>query len=163
MEKPNDECEVLNCVGIMLGLVDRPNEVVIGTIERVVKARTVHRMPVGQRGDAAYAKSIRGVKWQPNPAEVVGHGSSSYCEWSRWIAKPVENQIRREFQLAKYGFSGDCEGCPLAQLGAEAKPHSEGCRERIRQAMMKDDVDQQRLRAAEQRLLSAEEQPSVAT
>ena len=49
--------------------MDRSDEVVIGTTGRVVKARTVHRMPAGQRGDAAYAKSIRGVPWQPNPAE----------------------------------------------------------------------------------------------
>ena len=71
MEKPKDKGEVWNCVGIMLGLVDRSDEVVIGTTGRVVKARTVHRMPVGQRGDAAHAKSIRGVPWQPNPAEAA--------------------------------------------------------------------------------------------
>ena len=70
MEKPKNKGEVRNCVGIMLGLVDRSDEVVIGTTERMVKARTIHRMPVGQRGDAAYAKSIRGVPWQPNPAEA---------------------------------------------------------------------------------------------
>ena len=51
----------------------------------------------------------------------------------------------------------------MAQVGAEAKPHSEGCRERIRQAMMNDDAGQQRLRAAEQRGSSAGRQPSVAT
>ena len=61
MEKPKDKGEVRNCVGIMLGLVDTSDEVVTGTTERVVKARIVHRKPVGQRGDAAYAKSIRGV------------------------------------------------------------------------------------------------------
>ena len=32
------------------------DEVVIGTIERVVKARVVHLMLVGQRGHAAYAE-----------------------------------------------------------------------------------------------------------
>ena len=71
--------------------------------------------------------------------------------------------IRREVELAKCGFSAACEGCRVAQEGAESKPHSEGCRERIRQAMMNDDVAQQRLRAAEQRGSSAGEQPSVAT
>ena len=30
-----------------------------------------------------------------------------------------------------------------AQLGAEAKPHSEGCRERVRQALMNCDMGQQ--------------------
>ena len=35
IEKPKDKGEVWNCVGIMLGLVDRSDEVVIGTTERV--------------------------------------------------------------------------------------------------------------------------------
>ena len=48
-------------------------------------------------------------------------------------------------------------------MGVETKPHSEGCRERIRQAMMNDDVGQQRLRAAEKRVSSAGEQPCAAT
>ena len=61
--------------------------------------------------------------------------------------------IRREMEFAKYRFSDDCEGCRVAKVGAEAKLHSEGCRERIKQAMMNDDVGQAR------RL----EQPSVAT
>ena len=38
--------------------------------------------------------------------------------------------------------------CRVAQMGADAKPHSEGCRELIRQAIMNDDVGQQRLLAA---------------
>ena len=50
--------------------------------------------------------------------------------------------IRREVKLAKYGVSDDCEGCRVAQSGAEVKAHSEGCRERIRKAMMNDDVGQ---------------------
>ena len=53
MVKPKDTGETRNRVGIMLGLVDRSDEVVIGTTERVVKARTVHRLSAGQRGDAA--------------------------------------------------------------------------------------------------------------
>ena len=87
----------------MLGLVDRSDEVVIGTTERVVKVRTVHR-----RGDAAYAKSIRGVPWQPNPAEaaegeplgmaqarvvsvpmVAVENRPAIQSWSRGITKPV--------------------------------------------------------------------------
>ena len=54
-----DKGEARNRIGIMLGLVDRSDEIVTGTTERVVKARTVHRIPAGQRGEAAYAKSIR--------------------------------------------------------------------------------------------------------
>ena len=63
--------------------------------------------------------------------------------------------IRREVELAKCGFADDCEGLCVAQLGAEAKPHCEGCRERIKQAMMNDDVGQKRLHAVEQRIAPA--------
>ena len=41
--------------------VDRSDEIVIGTTERVVEARTVHRMPAGQQGDARCAKSTSGA------------------------------------------------------------------------------------------------------
>ena len=89
-----DKGEVRNCVGIMLGLVDRSDEVVIGTTERLVKARTVHRMSVGQQGDAAYAKSIRGVPWQPNPAEAA-EGEPLGMAQARIVSVPmvaVENR-----------------------------------------------------------------------
>ena len=46
---------------------------------------------------------------------------------------------------------------------AEAKPHSEGCREHIGQATKSDDVGQQRLHAAEQRLAPAGGQLASAT
>ena len=130
----------------------------------------------------AYAMSIRGVLWQPNPAEAA-EGEPSGMAQARIVSVPMvavenrpaipvmepsdykacRNDIRREVELAKYGFSDDCEGCRVAQVGAEAQPHGEGCRERIRQAMMDDDVGQQRLRAAEQRGSSAGGQRSVAT
>ena len=86
VEKPKDKGEAWNRVGIMLGLVNRSDEVA-GTTERVVKARLVHRIPARQRGDAAHAKSIRGVPWQPNPAEVVEGEPLSL----RGIAKPVDS------------------------------------------------------------------------
>ena len=94
MEKPKDKGEVRNCVGIILGLVDRSDEVVIGTTERVVKARIVHRMLVGQRGDAACANSIRGVTWQPNPAEAA-EGEPLGMAQARIVSVPmvaVENR-----------------------------------------------------------------------
>ena len=88
---------------------------------------------VGHRGDAAYAKSIRGVPWQPNPGEAV-EGEPLGIAQARIVSVPmvaVENRpavpvmeprdykgrrfyIRREVELAKYGFSGDCEGCRVA-------------------------------------------------
>ena len=56
--------------------------------------------------------------------------------------------IWRDVELAKYGFAEDSEGFRVAQSGTEAKPHSGGCRERIRHATKSDDVGQQRMLAA---------------
>ena len=114
-----DKGEVRNRVGIMLSLVDRADEVVIGTTARVVKARTVHRMPAGHRGEA-----------QPNPAEAA-EGEPLGVAQTRIVSAPmvaVEHRpvaqvmeprdysarrfhIRREVELAKYGLTDDCEGC----------------------------------------------------
>ena len=78
------------------------------------------------------------------------------------IAKPVGFTSGEKWSSRKYGFSDDCEGCRMAQVAAGAKSHSEVCCERIRQVMMKDDVGQQRLHAAEQRVSPAGELQSVA-
>ena len=114
IEKPNDKGEIRNRVGIMLGLVDRSDEVVVGTTERVVKARTVHRMLAGQRGDATYAKSIRGVLWQPNPARLRGKTVPIEHRLAVPAVDPREHRarrfcIRREVGLVKYGVSDDFE------------------------------------------------------
>ena len=34
--------------------------------------------------------------------------------------------IPREVELAKYGFSDDCEGCRMAQLGADRNRRAKG-------------------------------------
>ena len=72
-----DKGKVLNRVGIVWGVVDRSDEVVDGTRrdrpvgrEETDRRSTVQRGPVEQRGDARHARSVRGVPWQPNPAEV---------------------------------------------------------------------------------------------
>ena len=73
IEKPKDKGEIQKCVGIMSDLVDRSGEVVVGcTLERVVKALVVCRMPKEQRDDARDAKSTRGVPWQQTSAEAAG-------------------------------------------------------------------------------------------
>ena len=94
MEKPKDKGEIRNRVGIMLGLEDRSDEVVVGTIERVVKVRTVHRRPAGQRGDATSAKCNRGRTVATKLALLVFRWLQSrtdwqFQSWSRGITKPV--------------------------------------------------------------------------
>ena len=54
---------------------------------------------------------------------------------ARWF------RIKREAELAKCGFSKDCEGRRVAASGDEvSRPHGKECRELIRVAMMCDDA-----------------------
>ena len=129
VEKPKDKGEA------------RYRDGVIGTTEPS-GSRLVSRS-----ADAAYSKSMRGAPWQPSPAEPA-EGEPSKLALFGVPMVAVENRpavpvrkprdykarrfcILREVELAKYGVSDDCEGCHMAQLGAEAKPQSEGCREGI--------------------------------
>ena len=74
-------------------------------------------------------------------AEVIDQQLSEDMTSAEISADVLSNDYnRREVDLAKYGFSDDCEGCRMAQVAAGAKSHSEVCCERIRQVMMNDDV-----------------------
>ena len=81
---------------------------------------------------------------------VIGKVMEPREDKARWFC------IRRDVELAKCGFSKDCEGCRVAASGDEVtRPHGKECRERIRVAVMCDDAGQQRLLAAEERLAPA--------
>ena len=92
------------------------------------------------RGNQFQLKQLKVSRWRgvSVPMVAVEHRQAvSVLEPRGYKARRF--YIQREVELAKYGFSDDCEGCRVAQLGAEAKPHIEGCRDRIRQAMMNDE------------------------
>ena len=75
IEKPKDKGKAkvkgkVDTNTIMLDLVDRPDEVVVGMADRVVKARVVYRVPKEQRDGARDTRSVRGVPWQQTSAEM---------------------------------------------------------------------------------------------
>ena len=71
METPKHKGEFRNCVGIMLGLVDRSDEVVIGTTEQLVKASYCTSHACRAARCCCLRKELKGVPWQPNPAEAA--------------------------------------------------------------------------------------------
>ena len=155
IEKPKDNDEIRNCMGLVLDLVDKSDEVVVGALERVIKARTVRRMLEEQRGDAKDMKSARGVPWQRNLSMVCVVS----VQMTRTVKELRENEarwlcIRREVKLAQCGFSKDRERCRVAASGDEVlRPSWQGVpRERVRMARLCDDAGPQETRAAEERL-----------
>ena len=151
---------------IMSDLVDRTDEVVVGTTDRVVKARVVYRVPQEQRDGARDVRSTGNESWQQTSAEIAdGELVNAACVASvRSTGKVMELsedkarwfRIKREAELAKCGFSKDCEGRRVAASGDEvSRLHGKECRERVRVDMMCDDAGQQRLHTAEKRLAPA--------
>ena len=200
IEKPKDKGKAkvkgkVDASTIMFDLVDRPDEVVVGMADRVVKARVVYRVLKEQRDGARDTRSVRGVPWQQVSTEIGGGELRARVSdlWSgtlRWdvqlagsqpgdrrkifthtravkdvtlqdatvnaacgasvqvtgkVMEPREDKarwfcIRRDVELAKCGFSKDCEGCRVEASGDEvSRRHGEECRQRIRVAMMCDD------------------------
>ena len=93
----------------MLDLVDRSDEVLVGTSRDRTVGReetggksTVQCGPVG--GDARYARSVRGVPWQPNPAEVPEGESVSVARIGRCSIRAVS------------GSSGGAKRVPSASV-----------------------------------------------
>ena len=90
--------------------------------------------------NAAGVASVRSTKTVVEPRE----------DKARWF------RGRREVELAKCGFSRDCEGCRLAAFGDEVlRPHGKECPMRIGVTRMCDDTGQRRLHTVEERLAPA--------
>ena len=82
IEKPKDKGKV-DAKTIMLDLVDRPDEVVVGTTGRVVKARIVYHVPKEQRDGARDVRSTGNESWQQTSAEIAeGELVNAACEAS---------------------------------------------------------------------------------
>ena len=56
--------------------------------------------------------------------------------------------IRRDKELAKYGYTPGCPGCVVAQAGGRPQSHSFECRDRIQGRMEEDEEGKQRLTEA---------------
>ena len=79
IEKPKDKGKVAANT-IMFDLVDRSDEVVVGTTDRVVKARIVYRVPKEQRDGARDVRSTGNESWQQTSAEIARF--SHFWGWS---------------------------------------------------------------------------------
>ena len=117
--------------GIFLGLVQRSNDIYVGIPKRhVIEARSFKRMPDSQNQKAAAVwKSLRGVPWDPKPADGVKPRVSidTTADTPAAALPPVFRKAimgrlpRRVFirkaELEKYTYSANCQGCVAAQLG----------------------------------------------
>ena len=150
---------------IFLGLVARSDMLIVGNKDGIFKVACVKRLAPGQRQDADMLLGIVGVPWRPNPHGAPGGEGEVHLRISLppeveeeelpKVVKPIvpdvtarQVYIRRDKELAKYGYTENCPGCTAARTGAKAVTHSPECTLRIMEEMERDDEGRQRLAEA---------------
>ena len=131
--------------GIWLGHARSSNEVLIWNGHKIARAYTIKRQSPISRWDGAMIKEMKGTPRQPDPdkngeAIQIQVNFDSDATEAPLEVKENKMEVRRmritAAMLAKYGYTEGCEGCRYKRAGlAEAKAHSERCRQRIVEAM----------------------------
>ena len=136
--------------GLCLGVQDRSDEVLIGTRDGVVKARTVRRLDDVQRRDASLVREMRGTPWEPvpgDPAEdaavpvaVVPLGQAAMvAELPLGVGVRAPGAARnlyvRRTDIDRFGATVGCPGCIALAVGGRSATHSAQCRARIAEAL----------------------------
>ena len=145
--------------GLYIGIADRSDEVLVMDASGVHKARTCKRLDERARVDSGLLNSVTGLPWRPVPGDpaVEEVPISSHLEAPAIVAEaelpPVPMQqtsphsfhIRKDRELAIYGYTTGCSGCRAARLGLGPQAHSLACRARIEGELMKSESGRQRL------------------
>jgi len=130
-----------------LGLIEGSNNFYIGIPSKVEKARAIKLLDKGQNADRDLFERERGTPWQLDPSvntpgrlqeprahagPVAADAALPTTRTEAELAQMTKRvYIRREVELAKYGFSENCDGCAHARGDRSPRPHSEECRLRI--------------------------------
>jgi len=131
--------------GVWLGIRSESNEVIIGTSEGVVKARSIRR---NESEEESWCKDkfdkIKGTPWQPVPG--VGSEQIKVAVALPDADPPVKGQVEvqdpeevmmRQFKMTKkdferFGYTPHCRGCSAVKNGTGYAAHKKECRDRIR-------------------------------
>jgi len=158
LNKRRQKAEDRWATGIYLGLVERSNMVLVGTPEGIKKVNSAKRLPAIQAKDPELAKSIKGYPW--NTTAGVGYNPEAGEVPVMVATEPIVPEeelpprlptargpdivprrmyIRRDVELAVYGFTDGCPGCDAAKAGLNPVAHTAACRKRIEEAMAADE------------------------
>jgi hypothetical protein len=155
--------------GIYLGTREGSNELYIGTEKGVCRAVSVKQQPQAMRFNKEIFNKMKGTPWAPtpgNPSEevperaglVIGRSCDDILTMPIPRAEgpqvPRRVYIRSRVELAKFGFTANCDGCDAAQRGSKPVAHNDACRRRIEAKIDEDAAAEgtaSRAAAAEQR------------
>jgi hypothetical protein len=126
-------------------------------------ARTLRRLPEGDRKDRELPLSVKGSIWKPVPAGETLEEVLAKIFLSMPVVMPASLpdplpprntgrvSIRRLVELRKYGFTEGCVACVSAQAAMPGLSHSKQCRNRIGEAMKRDRDDTVRVEESDRR------------
>ena len=176
LKKQKHKLSHRSVVAVWVGQIARTGEhVVIKQDGQAVRCRTVKRVPLEQRWDAVGIKEMKAVPRRPNPngkdvenieariAAEEEHGVSKEPMQADEDAKLEEQAFaHRELRITdkvldKYGSTPNCPGC-AAKLGGPTtnRGHTAECRQRIYDAMDKEEDGRIKLEAVKKRMAKAE-------
>eukprot|EP00971_Amphidinium_carterae_P119823 2373644-Amphidinium_carterae.1 len=76
--------------GAYLGLVDRSDEILVGTEEGVFKANTMRRVAMEQRGDEKVIQQMQGLPWKLRPGSTLPGEEPEVYKRVRLDSKPTQ-------------------------------------------------------------------------
>ena len=138
--------------GVYLSLIDKTSEYIIGTPNGCVKSSNAKRLTREEAADPELIKAIVGKPWKLTPSMAPGASQEDIPAKAAVVQSSVKEDslppqvhaapsqprrvyIRKEVELARYGYTDDCPGCMAAALGTKAAGHSVECRARIEREM----------------------------
>ncbi len=166
--------------GIFLNINMRTEEIILGTPQGTVKARSIKRMAPKERWDVERLHAIKGDPRRPVPGvedrhipvrihldgkptpkedEDIEHDpEKEEEEVTRTETRPrdeskIRRMVIRKVDVEAYGPSPQCPGCKTVESGRKGGNvvHSEECRNRMMKAMEQNDEGKQRLKQDEER------------
>ena len=126
-----------------LGPMDGSNPVLNGPASGVVKARTIKRLPPGERWTGNLLDEALGSELTPNALEDdggrVGIRAPVLQPHAAVPLPPLAPEVRqvrraplRRTEFERFGYTDNCPGCANARAGLkQAVDHSERCRSRM--------------------------------
>ena len=129
--------------GRYLGQMEGSNTVLIGTASGVVKARTIKRLPPGERWTGSLLDEALGSELTPNALEDdggrVGIRAPVFQPHEAGPLPPLVPEFRqlrraplRRTDFEQFGYTDTCPGCANARAcRIQALDHSEQCRSRM--------------------------------
>ena len=131
--------------GVWLGIREESGEHLVGTVEGVIKARTVRRRPIQhERWNKQLFDSFQGVPWKPLPnqegdtirvrASIPETRSVAGGDHQEEISKRRRVRITPQM-IRKYGFTECCHGCIAINRGQSSQSHSESVQEQDRRGI----------------------------